>query len=62
MRLSRILGLCFLVFLVFVQAQVKCPRDDSLSYFTGRTQTSESGKLMKEYKCTSYGHTFWVIP
>jgi hypothetical protein len=38
----------------------RCPEDNSGSYFTGRTRTNVSGHLMKEYKCYSYGHYFWV--
>ncbi len=41
-------------------ATITCPEDDSGAYFTGKTRTNESGKLMKQYKCNMYGHLFWV--
>jgi hypothetical protein len=41
--------------------RVTCPIDNSLSYFTGKTKTDVSGKLLWLYKCTLYGHEFWVV-
>ena len=41
-------------------ATITCPEDDSGAYFTGKTRTSQAGKLLKQYKCNSYGHLFWV--
>lgn len=41
-------------------ASPTCPEDGSGAYFTGRTRTSDSGKLMKEYRCNRYSHLFWA--
>jgi len=62
MRRHSILCLVAALLFLMVQATVKCPLDDSKAYFTGKTKISENGKLLKEYKCTSYSHLFWQVP
>lgn len=42
-------------------ADVKCPIDGSAAYFTGKTKTDVSGKLLWLYKCNLYGHEFWIV-
>lgn len=42
-------------------ATVTCPIDGSSAYFTGKTKPDVSGKLLWEYKCTRFGHQFWVV-
>ena len=42
-------------------ANVTCPIDDSIAYFTGKTKVDVSGKLLYQYKCSSYGHLFWTV-
>jgi hypothetical protein len=42
-------------------ATVHCPIDGSTAYFTGKTKTDVSGKLLYEYKCNEYGHLFWTV-
>jgi hypothetical protein len=44
-----------------VPADVKCSIDGSSAYFTGNTKVDRSGKLLKEYKCTQFGHKFWAV-
>jgi hypothetical protein len=54
--------LVLIVFLGSVSAcpnDVKCPIDDSGSYFTGETQTVD-GHLMGKYRCSMHQHVFWV--
>jgi hypothetical protein len=62
-RSLSIFSLAFLLLLsalVFAEA-VTCPVDNSTAYFTGKTKTAENGKQMWLYKCTMYGHEFWVV-
>ena len=57
-----VLGIVLIVFLgVALAAQVKCPIDQSAAYFTGNTKVDVSGKLLYEYKCTLWQHTFWTL-
>jgi len=42
-------------------ADVTCPIDGSGAFFTGKTKTDVSGKLLYEYKCNMFGHLFWVV-
>lgn len=59
--LVAVLVVCLVVAAVEVAVtKVACPEDGSRSYFTGETRVNEAGKLMKQYKCSSYGHVFWV--
>lgn len=52
-------GLCLASVLWSVSLrQVKCPIDDMMAYFTGKSETV-SGHLMYQYKCAQ-GHIFWV--
>jgi hypothetical protein len=41
-------------------ATVACPIDGSSAYFTGKTQNDISGHLLYQYRCTGFGHLFWV--
>ena len=59
MRTATIL-LMVLALLAIAAVAITCPEDDSGAYFTGKTRVSSAGKLLKQYKCNSYGHLFWV--
>ena len=40
---------------------VYCPIDGSISFYTGKTKTDVSGKLLELYRCSIYRHEFWVV-
>lgn len=42
-------------------ADVTCPIDGPGAYFTVKTKTDVSGKLLYEYRCKMFGHLFWVV-
>ena len=57
-----IVCLILIVAAVTIYAQtVYCPIDNSSAYFTGKTKTAENGKQLWLYKCTQFGHEFWVV-
>lgn len=59
--IAALLLLALLTAISLYAATVKCPVDNSPAYFTGKTKSDPSGKLLWLYHCNSYGHEFWVV-
>lgn len=61
MKTIKLLAITLLLAVTLSLQNVKCPIDDSSAYFTGKTKVDVSGKLLREYKCGTFGHRFYVV-